>query len=46
MMRRMLREQIKAVAQGGDPLGVAFDPEGAMIKVPSGNFFRSRTAAE
>ena len=46
MMRRMLREQIKVVAQGADPLGVAFDPERAIIKVPSGNFFRSRTAAE
>jgi nitrite reductase/ring-hydroxylating ferredoxin subunit len=46
MMRRMLRAQIKVVAQGGDPLGVAFDPERATVKVPSGNFFRSRTAAE
>jgi hypothetical protein len=46
MMRRMLRAQIKVVAEGGDPLGVAFDSERATVKVPSGNFFRSRTAAE
>jgi hypothetical protein len=34
------------VAEGGDPLGVAFDAERATVKVPSGNFYRVRTAAE
>jgi hypothetical protein len=46
MMRRMLRQQIKVVAEGGDPLGVAFDADRATVRVLSGNFYRSRTAAE
>ena len=46
MTRRMLRQQIKVVADGGDPLGVAFDADRATVRVPSGNFYRSRTAAE
>ena len=46
MMRRMLRQQIKVVAEGGDPMGVAFDADRAEVRVPSGNFYRSRTAAE
>jgi len=46
MTRRMLREQIKVVAAGGNPLGTAFDEKDAMVRVPSGNFFKARTAAE
>ena len=46
MMRRMLRDQIKIVAKGGDPLGVAFEEKDAMVRVPSGNFFKARDAAE
>ena len=46
MMRRMLREQMKVVANGGDPLGVAFEEKDAMVRVPSGNFFKARSAAE
>jgi nitrite reductase/ring-hydroxylating ferredoxin subunit len=46
MMRRMLRQQIKVVADGGDPLGIAFNADQATVRVPSGNFYRSRTAAE
>jgi hypothetical protein len=46
MMRRMLRAQIKVVAESGDPLRVAFDVVRATVNVPSGNFFRSQTAAE
>ena len=44
MLRRMLVQQMEVVAAGGDPLGVSFDPEGALVKVPSGNFYRTRQA--
>jgi nitrite reductase/ring-hydroxylating ferredoxin subunit len=40
MQRRMLEQQIAVVAQGGDPLGVAFDEDKATVKVRSGNFYR------
>ncbi|MGH6991037.1 MAG: hypothetical protein ACREE3_14150, partial [Stellaceae bacterium] len=46
MMRRLLREQMKLVAEGGDPIGVAYDEAKAVVKVPSGNFFRKAEAAE
>src|SRR5262249_59269194 len=42
MQRRMLTQQINLVAQGGDPLGVVFDEEKALVRVPSGNFYRDR----
>jgi phenylpropionate dioxygenase-like ring-hydroxylating dioxygenase large terminal subunit len=42
MLRRFLKEQIKVVQDGGDPLGVYFDPAKALVKVASGNFFRTR----
>ena len=38
LQRRMLRRALETVAAGGDPPGVAFD-EGAVVAVPSGNFF-------
>jgi phenylpropionate dioxygenase-like ring-hydroxylating dioxygenase large terminal subunit len=46
MMRRMLRDNIKTVADGGNPLGVAFDEKDATVRVPSGNFIKARDAAE
>ncbi len=46
MQRRLLQEQIKVVAEGGDPLGVEFDPAKALVKVRSGNFYRKPQAAE
>ena len=46
MQRRMLAQQIKVVAEGGDPLGVAFDPAAALVKIRSGNFYRTPHAAE
>ena len=41
MQRRFLEQQMKLVAAGGDPAGVIFDPEKAVIHVRSGNFFRA-----
>lgn len=40
MLRRLLKRQIKAVRDGGDPIGVAFDPAHALYRVGSGNFYR------
>lgn len=42
MLRRALRQQIKAVQEGRDPAGVNFDPEKVMIRVEAGNWFRDR----
>ena len=44
MQRRMLKQQIKAVKEGGDPVGVSFDPDQALVKIRSGNFFRPAEA--
>ncbi|MGH8259139.1 MAG: aromatic ring-hydroxylating dioxygenase subunit alpha, partial [Steroidobacteraceae bacterium] len=41
MQRRMLMQQMEIVAKGGDPIGVAFDPASALVKVRSGNFYRA-----
>jgi len=41
MQRRTLEQQIRKVQEGGDPIGVTFDPAKALVKVPSGNFFRN-----
>ena len=46
MQRRLLEQQIRIVAEGGDPLGVAFDPAQALVRIRSGNFFRNKAAAE
>jgi len=39
-LRRFLREQIRTVQAGGDPLGVTFDEAKAVVKVQAGNFFK------
>jgi phenylpropionate dioxygenase-like ring-hydroxylating dioxygenase large terminal subunit len=39
MQRRMLERDIRKVMDGGDPTGVYFE-EGAVVHVPSGNFYR------
>lgn len=39
MQRRILKAQIKMVAEGGDPVGVSYDPSQATVKVRSGNFY-------
>jgi len=44
MQRRLLEKQMEVVAQGGDPVGVQFDPAKAVVKVRSGNFYRAARA--
>lgn len=44
MQRRLLEQQIAIFAAGGDPLGVSFDPQQSLVKVRSGNFYRSARA--
>jgi hypothetical protein len=45
MQRRMLKAQIKVVAQGGDPVGINFDPDKALVTVRSGNFYKTQSSA-
>jgi phenylpropionate dioxygenase-like ring-hydroxylating dioxygenase large terminal subunit len=45
MFRRRLREQIDAVRDGRDPVGVTFDPARALVRVEAGNFLLERTPA-
>jgi hypothetical protein len=40
MIRRMLSEQLEAMAAGRDPVGVAFDPNAAPVQFEAGNFIR------
>ena len=44
MVRRMLQEQIDIVAAGGDPTGVSFATQAALVQVRSGNFYRAKQA--
>ena len=39
MCRRFLAQQIKTVEDGGDPVGVAFDPADAVVVLEAGNYF-------
>jgi phenylpropionate dioxygenase-like ring-hydroxylating dioxygenase large terminal subunit len=41
LQRRMLKAQIRVVAEGGDPVGVTFDPAQALVKLRSGNFYNA-----
>jgi len=40
MLRRLLREQVRRVQEGEDPLGVVFDPAKAVMTSGAGNFYR------
>jgi phenylpropionate dioxygenase-like ring-hydroxylating dioxygenase large terminal subunit len=44
MQRRLLMQQMEVVAKGGDPLGVNFDPAADLVRIRSGNFYRSTRA--
>ena len=39
MLRRLLREQIRLVQEGGDPIGTAFDESKAFFRVGGGNHY-------
>src|SRR5689334_21543474 len=45
LQRKLLEKQIEIVAQGGDPVGVNFDPSKALVNIRSGNFYRAARAA-
>jgi len=38
LLRRLLRQQVEVVAQGGNPLGVAFSEAEAKVSLEAGNF--------
>ena len=40
MIRRMLGEQLEALAAGRDPIGVSFDPKAPPVEFEAGNFIR------
>lgn len=39
MLRRLLKQQIRLVQEGGDPAGVSFDPAAPPVEVGAGNFY-------
>jgi hypothetical protein len=45
MLRRLLRQQIRIVQQGDDPIGVTFDPAKALYRTEGGNFYRTAPVA-
>jgi hypothetical protein len=38
MVRRQFKEQVRIVAEGGDPVGVGFDPSNATVALTAGNY--------
>lgn len=38
MVRRQFKQQVRVVAEGGDPAGVEFDPSNALVQVVAGNY--------
>jgi hypothetical protein len=40
MIRRMLSDQLDAMAAGRDPAGVSFEPDAAPVEFEAGNFIR------
>ena len=40
MIRRMLGEQLEALAAGRDPIGVSFDSDAPPVEFEAGNFIR------
>ena len=45
MLRRLLRRQVRAVAEGHDPAGVSFDADAAPIVFEAGNYIREQADA-
>ncbi|MGN6426688.1 MAG: Rieske 2Fe-2S domain-containing protein [Leifsonia sp.] len=46
MVRRMMAKQIKLVAQGGTPPGVAFDEADRLVHIEGGNYFEGDALTE
>jgi len=44
LQRKMLQQQCELVANGGDPAGVVFEEDKALVRVPSGNFYEQHAA--
>ena len=42
MLRRLLRRQMRAVAEGRDPAGVSFDSDAAPLVFEAGNYIRDK----
>ena len=40
MLRRVLRRQVRAVAEGRDPVGISFDPDTPLVMFEAGNYRR------
>ena len=40
MIRRMLSEQLEALAAGRDPVGISFDDNARPVEFEAGNFIR------
>ena len=38
MLRRLLEQQLRTIAAGGDPAGVSFDPDAPPVHFSAGNF--------
>ncbi|MCR2817410.1 aromatic ring-hydroxylating dioxygenase subunit alpha [Microbacterium sp. zg.Y1090] len=45
MIRRMMAKQIRAVAGGGDPVGVVFDEADRVVRIEGGNYFEGAAEA-
>ncbi len=41
MLRRLLKRQVEAVAEGKDPIGVGFDPDAPPVRFEAGNWVAS-----
>ena len=39
-LRKLLKNQMRVVQQGGDPMGLVYDPAKVVLKAGSGNFYR------
>lgn len=40
MIRRMLADQLEAMAAGRDPIGVSFDADAGQVEFEAGNYIR------
>ena len=44
MVRRVLKQQIEAVQDGGNPIGTAFEASGALVRTEAGNYLLENAA--